>query len=167
MQTAPGAVNTESTIDEPGQNTNVNGGRANMNGFWMDGISITALSGGTGAGDGPGMNPNLEMIQEFRIETLNFSAEYGSNVGSVVSVVTKSGSNAFHGSVYNFLRNDNLDAREFFDEEKPEFKQNQFGFSIGGPIAKDKTFFFGTYEGLRIRTGESQLATFESSAWAN
>ncbi|HUV14604.1 MAG TPA: TonB-dependent receptor [Acidobacteriota bacterium] len=167
MQTAPGAVNTESTIDEPGQNTNVNGGRANMNGFWMDGISITALSGGTGAGDGPGMNPNLEMIQEFRIETLNFSAEYGANVGSVVSVVTKSGSNAFHGSVYNFLRNDNLDAREFFDEEKPEFKQNQFGVSFGGPIAKDKTFFFGTYEGLRVRTGESQLATFESSAWAN
>ncbi|MDA2937631.1 TonB-dependent receptor, partial [Acidobacteria bacterium AH-259-A15] len=167
MQTAPGAVNTESTITEPGQNTNVNGGRANMNGFWMDGITIKGLSGGTGAGDGPGMVPNLEGIQEFRIETLNFSAEFGNSVGSIVNVVTKSGGNAFHGSVFEFHRNDNVDAREIFDESIPEFKQNQFGFSLGGPIVEDKTFFFGSYEGTRIRTGESEVATFESPEWAN
>ncbi|MFQ5738943.1 MAG: TonB-dependent receptor domain-containing protein [Acidobacteriota bacterium] len=167
MQLTPGAVNTTSTIFEPGQNTNVNGGRANMNGFWMDGITSKGLSGGTGSGDGPGTQPNLEAIQEFRIETLNFSAEFGNSIGSIVNVVSKSGSNKFHGSVYDFLRNDNLDAREFFDSTKPGFVQNQFGFSLGGPIVKDKTFFFGTYEGARIRTGESSVATFESSAWGN
>ncbi len=168
MQLAPGAVNTESSIFEPGQDTNVNGGRANMNGFWLDGVTSKGLSGGTGAGDAPGTTPNLEAIQEFRIETLNFSAEYGNSVGSIVTVVSKSGTNQFHGSVYNYHRNDNLDAREFFDlEDAPEFKQNQFGASLGGPIVKDKTFFFASYEGTRIRTGESELATFESSAWAN
>ncbi len=168
MQLAPGAVNTTATVFEPGQDTNVNGGRANMNGFWLDGVTSKGLSGGTGAGDAAGTTPNLEAIQEFRIETLNFSAEYGNSVGSVVSVVSKSGTNAFHGSVYEFHRNDNLDAREFFDaEDAPEFKQNQFGFSLGGPIVKDSTFFFGSYEGTRIRTGESALAIFESRAWAN
>ena len=168
MQLAPGAVNSESTIFEPGQNTNVNGGRANMNGFWLDGVSSKGLSGGTGAGDAAGTTPNLEAIQEFRIETLNFSAEYGNSIGSIVSVVSKSGGNQFHGSVYEFHRNDNLDAREFFDQANaPEFKQNQFGFSLGGPLVKDSTFFFVSYEGTRIRTGESQLAVFESQAWGN
>lgn len=165
MQTAPGVVNTEATVDEPGQLSNVNGGRANMNGFWMDGVSIRALSGGTGAGDGPGMQPNLEAIQEFRIETLNFSAEYGGNTAAVVSVVSKSGTNDFHGSAFWFGRRDSLDAREFFDAEKPPYSQDQFGGSLGGPIWKDKTFFFASYEGTRIETGESELTTFESPEW--
>ncbi len=166
MQLAPGAVNTESTVFEPGQNTNVNGGRANMNGFWMDGVTTKGLSGGTGAGDTAGVTPNLEAVQEFRIETLNFSAEYGNSVGSIVSVVSKTGTNEFHGSVFEFLRNDNLDAREFFDgPEGPEFKQNQFGAAVGGPIVKDRTFFFASYEGTRIRTGQSSIGTFESSEW--
>jgi hypothetical protein len=168
MQLAPGAVNTESTITEPGQNTNVNGGRANMNGFWMDGVTNKSLSGGTGAGDGVGLNPNLEAVKEFRIETLNFSAEYGGTVGSVVTLVSKSGGNDFHGSLYWYHRNDAVDAREFFDgPTKPPYKQNQYGASFGGPIVKDKTFFFGSWEGTKIRTGETQQGTYESAQWAN
>jgi hypothetical protein len=168
MQLTPGAVNTTSTVFEPGQNTNINGGRANMNGFWMDGITTRGLSGGTGYNFSvPGAQPNLEAIQEFRIETLNFSAEFGDSAASVVNVVSRSGSNDFHGSVYWFHRNDKLDAREFFDEERPPYRQNQFGFSLGGPLIKDKTFFFGSYEGTRIRTGESRTEVFESRAWAD
>lgn len=164
---APGSVNTEATIDEPGQNASVNGSRANMVGFWMDGVTNTGLSGGTGAGDGVGLQPNLEALREFRIETLNFSAEFGKSVGGVVNVVTKSGGNQFHGSVYEYHRNDALDAREFFDDEVVPYKQNQFGFSLGGPIVRDKTFFFGTYEGTRIRTGESKAGIYESQPWTN
>ncbi|HUV13210.1 MAG TPA: carboxypeptidase regulatory-like domain-containing protein, partial [Acidobacteriota bacterium] len=166
MQLTPGAVNTEATVFEFGQSTNVNGGRTNMNGFWMDGITSTGLSGGTGLEEFTGAQPSLEAIQEFRIETLNFSAEFGNSAASIVNVVSKSGSNELHGSVYWFHRNDALDAREFFDEEKPPYRHNQFGFSLGGPIVKDKTFFFGSYEGTRIQTGESRVQAFESRAWS-
>lgn len=167
MQLTPGAVNTDATISEPGQNTNINGGRANMNGFWMDGVTTKGLSGGTGAGDAAGTTPNLEAIQEFRVETLNFSAEFGNSVGSIVNVVSKQGTNEFHGSVFEFHRNDNLDAREFFDSRKPNFIQNQFGAAVGGPIVKNSTFFFGSYEGARIRTGESSVNLIESSQWGS
>ncbi len=161
MQTAPGVTNTSATVTEPGQGVSVNGGRVNFNGFWLDGVTSKNLSGGVN------FLPNVDSVQEFRIETLNFSAEYGNSAGSITSVVTKSGTNSIHGTVYDFLRNDALDAREFFDSKKPAFKQNQYGFSIGGPIKKNSTFFFGSYEGLKIRTGKSSIGTFESSQWAN
>jgi hypothetical protein len=161
MQTAPGVTNVAATVSEPGQGASVNGGRVNFNGFWLDGVTSKGLSGGVN------FTPNVDSVQEFRIETLNFSAEYGNSSGSVTSVVSKSGTNDLHGTVYDFLRNDALDAREFFDAKKPSFKQNQFGFSIGGPIRKNSTFFFGSYEGLKIRTGKSSIGTFESAEWAN
>ena len=171
MQLAPGAVNTIATVFEPGQGTNVNGGRANMNGFWMDGITTKGLSGGTGFegsyGLKAGSQPNLEAIQEFRVETSIFSAEFGNSAASIVTVVSKSGGNQLHGSAYWFHRNDALDAREFFDKEVPEFKQNQYGFSLGGPIVRDKTFFFGSYEGTRAQSGESSLQAFESRNWSS
>src|SRR5688572_6909535 len=147
MQLAPGTVNTTATITEPGtglggaSTTSVNGGRVNFNGYWLDGVGNKSLSGGTN------LNPSVDSIQEFRMETLNFSAEFGNSTGSVVNVVSKSGTNNFHGTLYEFHRNDNLDAREFFDEEsKPEFKLNQYGVTIGGPIRKNSTFFFGAFE---------------------
>jgi hypothetical protein len=162
MQLAPGAVNSTSTVQEADTNSaSVNGGRANFNGYWLDGVTNRGLSGGTN------ITPNVDSIQEFRMETLNFSAEFGSSSASVVNVVSKSGTNSFHGTVYEFLRNDNADAREFFDETKPEYKRNQFGASFGGPIKKNSTFFFATYEGLRQGTGNSILQSFETPDWAN
>ena len=167
MNLAPGAVNTSNVVTEPGtgegglSSTSVNGGRINFNGFWLDGVSNKGLSGGTN------LDPSVDSIQEFRMETLNFSAEFGNSSGSVVNVISKSGTNRFHGTAYEFLRNDNLDAREFFDDDKPEFKRNQFGFTIGGPLRKNSTFFFGSYEGTRIRTGQSELESFESPQWGN
>jgi hypothetical protein len=167
MYLAPGAVNTTATVDEPGTGlgsdttASVNGGRVNFNGFWLDGVSNKGLSGGTN------LNPSVDTIQEFRMETLNFSAEFGDSAGSVTNVVTKSGTNNFHGTAYIFHRNDNLDAREFFDITKPEFKRSQFGATVGGPIRKNSTFFFGSYEGTRIRTGQSLVETFESPQWAS
>jgi hypothetical protein len=168
MTLAPGSVNTTSTIQEPGaggidnlDTASVNGGRANFNGFWLDGVTNTGLSGGSS------FAPTVDSIQEFRMETLNFSAEFGVSAGSVVNVVSKSGTNSFHGTGYEVLRNDNADAREFFDTTKPEFKRNQFGASLGGPIVKNSTFFFATYEGVRQGTGNSILQSFEAPAWAN
>ncbi len=174
MQLAPGAVNA-STITEPGAggatgttSTSVNGGRVNYNGYWVDGVSNKGLSGGTN-----GFAPSADTIQEFRMETLNFSAEFGDSSGSVVNVVSKTGTNNFHGTAYEFLRNDHLDARQFFDDinqpngGKPAFKQNQFGATLGGPIRKNSTFFFVSYEGLRIRTGQSQVWAFQTPQWTN
>ena len=94
-------------------------------------------------------------IEEFRVISNSFDAEYGRNSGAVVNVVTKSGTNAFHGSFYEFFRNDVLNAHPFtfFPAPKPEFRQNQFGGTLGGPIRKDKTFFFASYEGRRIVQG--------------
>src|SRR5262249_49242902 len=104
--------------------------------------------------------PSQDTVQEFRVDTENISAEYGSTVGALTTVVTKSGSNSFHGSAYEYLRNDRLDSREFFDTSKPPFRMNQFGATLGGPVKKDKIFFFGSYEGERTRApiSESLLA---------
>src|SRR5947209_16783764 len=88
----------------------------------------------------------------------SFSAEFGGSAGSVVNIITRSGTNSFHGSAFEFLRNEKLDARQFFNKPpaaKPAFRLNQFGGSLGGPIVKDKVFFFGSYDGIRQRTGTS------------
>ncbi|MBI4465322.1 MAG: hypothetical protein HY647_11515, partial [Acidobacteria bacterium] len=106
----------------------------------------------------------VDAVREFKVITNPFSAEYGRMAGGQVQVVTKSGTNEFHGSVYEYLRNDNLDARNFFDGSTlPEFKRNQFGFSLGGPIVKDKNFFFGNFEGLRERLGITQVSIVPDS----
>jgi len=109
-----------------------------------------------------GVRPSVEAIAEFRVLTNLYPAEVGKTAGAVVNLITRSGSNKFHGSAYEFLRNDYLDARSFFATsailpKKPEFRQNQFGASIGGPVFKDKTFFFADYEGLRRIDATSTL----------
>ena len=103
----------------------------------------------------PAIEPSPDSIEEFRVITNSFDAEYGRNSGAVVNVVTKSGTNDFHGSAYEFFRNTVLNARPFTFQPapKPPFNQNQFGGTFGGPIKKDKTFFFASYEGRRIRQG--------------
>jgi hypothetical protein len=132
-----------------------NGSTPRGNNFVLDGNSNNnEWLGGT-----PLIYPSLDAIQELQVQTLNFSAEYGRNNGTVVNVATKSGSNRLHGSLFYTGRNTALDARNYFDQaEKTPLHQNQFGGSLGGPIIKDKTFFFVDYEGSRLKAG--QPATF-------
>ena len=138
----------------------VNGGRGRSNNFNVNG------------GDGndqfigvPAIQPSPDTIQEFRVLTNTFDAEFGRNSGAVVNVVTKGGTNQFHGNLFEFFRNKALNTRGFFDSEKPDFKQNQFGGTFGGPIRKDRTFFFGSYESRRIVQGiSSDLVTVPTVA---
>ncbi|MGB2641418.1 MAG: carboxypeptidase regulatory-like domain-containing protein, partial [Candidatus Acidiferrum sp.] len=135
--------------DKPGVVT-VNGGRGRSNNYSVNGGDGNDLFANL-----PAIEPSPDSIEEFRVISNSFDAEYGRNSGAIVNVVTKSGTNNIHGSVYEFFRNDVLNAHPFtfFQAPKPEFRQNQFGGTIGGPIKKDKTFFFGSYEGRRIVQG--------------
>jgi hypothetical protein len=126
----------------------VNGGRGRSNNFMVNGGNANDQFVNL-----PSVQPSPDTIQEFRVLTNGFDAEYGRNSGSVVNVVTKSGGNQFHGDVYEFFRNEVLNAKGFFNQTKPDFKQNQFGGTIGGPIRRDSTFFFASYEGRRIIQG--------------
>ena len=128
-------------------NQSISGQREDANGFMVNGGDVKELMNG-----GTSIVPNLDSIDEFRILTNNFDAEYGNYSGGVVNVVTKSGSGVYHGSGFEFLRNTALDARNFFSPERSFYRQNQFGGTIGGPLKKDKAFFFGDYQ----RTGTNQ-----------
>ncbi len=129
----------------------INGGRGTGNLFLVDGVDVT-----NSFNDPTRINPSLAAISQFRVITNNFSAEYGRATGGIVSVQIKGGTNQLHGSVFEFLRNEDLDGRNFFAPHKLPFKENQFGFSVGGPIKKDRTFFFGDYQGTRLRySGEA------------
>ncbi|HEV2381446.1 MAG TPA: carboxypeptidase regulatory-like domain-containing protein [Terriglobia bacterium] len=142
-----------------GQSYAVNGQRPESNQFLIDGAeNYNSVNGGFV------LRPPPDAIAEFRILTNTASAEFGHNSGSNTSIVTRSGSNRFHGDVYEFLRNDALDARNFFSQKTEPLKQNQFGGTLGGPIRRDKTFFFGYYEGFRNRQGETLLTTVPTAA---
>jgi hypothetical protein len=127
-----------------GPEMDVNGGRPNMNLFSFDGGYFNNPSRNTGLNF-----PPPDAVQEVRILTHNFNAEFGHNPGSQVEVLSKSGTNTFHGALWEFLRNEDLNARNFFSPRVPAEKQNQFGAAAGGPILKDKLFVFGSYQGLR------------------
>ncbi|HZW81273.1 MAG TPA: carboxypeptidase regulatory-like domain-containing protein [Candidatus Deferrimicrobiaceae bacterium] len=130
----------------------VNGGRLGSNGFMVNGADAQE-----GVHNGAAIIPNLDSISEFRIITNNFNAEYGNFSGGQINVVTKSGTNQFHGALFDFLRNTDFDAANFFaGGARGDFKQNQFGGTIGGPIKKDKVFFFGDYQGNRQILGQTQ-----------
>lgn len=128
-------------------NQSINGNRGQTNNVTVDG-GFNLQSGSNASQIN---NVGLDYIQEVKIQTSNFSAEYGRNSGAQVSLVTRSGENAFHGSAFEFLRNDKLDARSFFAAVRPTLRFNNFGYSIGGPIFKDKLFFFGGQEWKYIR----------------
>jgi hypothetical protein len=128
-------------------NQSVNGQREAANGFMVNGSNVEE-----GKNNGAAIIPNLDSIAEFRIITNNFDAEYGNYSGGQINVVTKSGTNSFHGSGFEFLRNTALDAKNYYSlptDKTPVFRQNQFGGTFGGPIRKDKTFFFVDYQGTR------------------
>jgi hypothetical protein len=134
-------------------NQSVNGQREAANGFMVNGSNVEE-----GKTNGAAIIPNLDSIAEFRIITNNFDAEYGNYSGGQVNVVTKSGTNGFHGSVFEFLRNTSFDATKYFATEVPVLRQNQFGATFGGPIKRNKTFFFVDYQGWR-RTQASTVNT--------
>ncbi len=123
---------------------NVAGNSEVANNFILDGVDNTDETTAQ-----PNHRPSIDAIREFRVLTGTYNAEYGRFAGGQVIVTTRSGTNEFHGSAFEFHRNDELDARNFFSPAKPEFKRNQFGGVFGGPIVKNKTFFFASYEGLR------------------
>jgi outer membrane receptor protein involved in Fe transport len=133
----------------------VNGGRGRSNNYTVNGGDGNDLFV-----NGPAIQPSPDAISEFRVLTNTFDAEYGRNSGSIVNVVTKSGTNQVHGDFYEFIRNDVLNTKGFFDSSVPDYKQNQFGATIGAPIKKDKTFIFGSYEGNRLRQGISSGQVF-------
>src|SRR5712691_9983409 len=126
----------------------VNGGRGRSNNFSVNGGDSNDQFVNL-----PAVQPTPDSIQEFRVLTNTFDAEYGRNSGAVINVITKSGTNAYHGNVYEFFRNRVLNAKNYFESDKGDFKQNQFGGTLGGPIKKNHTFFFTSYEGRRVRRG--------------
>ena len=139
-------LNPSGTLD-PGTIA-VNGQREFANFFSVNGADVEEdVNAGTA------IVPNLDAIDEFRIITSNFDAEYGEFSGGQINVITKSGSNAFHGNAFDFLRNTDLDARNYFSPTRGVFRQNQFGGTIGGPIRHDRIFFFTDYQGTRQTQG--------------
>ena len=144
-------------------NQSVNGQREAANGFMVNGANVEE-----GKNNGTSIVPNLDSISEFRIITNNFDAEYGNFSGGQINVATKSGGNDIHGSAFEFFRNTDLDARNFFNPAstgpKGKFDQNQFGGTVGGPIKKDKLFFFLDYQGTRQTTGSTINVPVPSSA---
>ena len=129
----------------------VNGLRGISNNYMLDSGDNNDVLGGTAA-----IVPNPDALEEFTVQTSNFSAEYGRNMGAVINAVTKSGTNPLRGTAYDFLRNDSMDAKQFFALEKGMLRRSQYGGTAGGPIARDRMFFFAAFEGLRLRQGESR-----------
>src|SRR5579863_1384684 len=129
-------------------NQSISGQREDANGFLVNGGDVKELMNG-----GTLIVPDLDSISEFRILTNNFDAEYGNYSGGIVNVVTKSGTNQIHGEAFDFLRNTALDAKSYFDPTVETYRQNQFGGTLGGPIAKSKIFFFVDYQGTRTTEG--------------
>ncbi len=164
MQLAPGAVNVNGVDFEGGHGTVVNGLREDFNGFLINGVANKGLSGGVNN------TPIEDTVQEFQQLQLNMSAQYGNSAGSINNLVTKAGTNSYHGSLWEYVRNDKFDANEYFLNQngvtKPALRFNQFGGTFGGPIMKDKLFFFGSYQGDRFKTvGTPQTLTVESPQW--
>ncbi|HEY0323187.1 MAG TPA: TonB-dependent receptor [Pyrinomonadaceae bacterium] len=167
---APGSVNSGSgTFSD----IRFSGRAVQQNIIRFDGIEGSAIidaSPGNLNGEVPSpfrLQSSLENVQEFRVDPNNFPAEYGTGTGGQISVVTKSGGNQFHGSAFEFLRNDALDAANFFDNivgQKSPLRLNQFGGSIGGPIIRDKFFFFFSYEGYRLRAGVNSIEAVPGQA---
>ncbi len=143
----------------------VNGTRGNLNNFLLDGID-------NNSNDNAGniLKTNVDAIQEFKVQTSNYSAEFGRSGGAVINATIKSGTNAFHGTAFEFLRNSAVDARGYFepaDQPKAPFRQNQFGGTLGGPIRRNKTFFFVDYQGTRIGTSQTDISTVPTPAEIN
>src|SRR5579864_8672372 len=163
----PAISSTDRTKRGMGLELSISGGRPQQNNYLLDGVNINNY---TNAGPGSLLGGNLgtDAVGEFSVLTTNYSAEYGRTSGGVISAITKSGTNQFHGTAYEFLRNKSLDAANYIDDlngnPKPPFQRNQYGGSVGGPILKDKTFFFVDYEGVKQNLGSTLVATVPTPA---
>ena len=150
-----------------GNNFSSNGGRASTNDVLLDGVTTTNYEQNGGVLQ-MSFLPSPEAIQEFKVQTSNFSAEFGATGAAIVNMVLRSGTNAFHGTVYEYLRNQKLDSNDFFSNGSgtplPALRRNSFGGVIGGPIKKNKTFFFADYDGLRQSTGQTYRFGVPSAA---
>jgi len=162
-----GGINgaTSATNGNAGGAFAVNGTRGNLNNFMLDGVD-------NNSNDNAGniLRTSVDAIEEFKVQTSNYSAEFGRSGGAVINATIKSGTNEFHGTVFEFLRNSALDARGFFespDQPKAPFKQNQFGGTLGGPIKKNKLFFFGDYQGTRVSAATTRIVTVPQPAEVN
>jgi carboxypeptidase family protein len=152
MAGVTGTINPSGDLN-PG-NVSIDGQRESANGFMLNGTDVQEhMNGGTS------VIPNLDSIEEFRVLTNNFDPEYGNYNGGMINVVTKSGSNSFHGDAFEFLRNTDLDAKNYFDSSRGAFRQNQFGGTLGGPVKKDQVFFFVDYQGTRTVQGITSPVT--------
>jgi hypothetical protein len=149
---------TAYTFSRSGPTISISGSRTNENNIMLDGTTLIGAMGNVGQN-----LPSPDTLQEFRVLTNTYAAEYGRAAGGVFLAITKSGTNEVHGSLWEFLRNDALNARNFFSAGKPLLRQNQFGVSAGGPVIKNRTFIFGSYQGLRI-SQQSIITTFPPSA---
>src|SRR5207253_8536713 len=156
---------TSSTNGNAGGSFSVNGTRGLLNNFILDGIDNNSNDNGAQV-----LKTSVDAIQEFKVQTSNYSAEFGRSGGAVINATIKSGTNAFHGTAFEFLRNDVLDARGLFepkDDKKAPFRQNQFGFTFGGPIKRNKLFFFTDYQGTRSGTSATNISTVPTPAEIN
>jgi Carboxypeptidase regulatory-like domain len=150
------------------------GMRVTQNNFMLDGVDNNGIELAGAQRRSEMVQPSIDAIQEFKVQTNAYAAEYGRAMGSVVNATTKSGSNQLHGTAFEFLRNEILDAKNFFDppdRPKPPFKRNQYGFALGGPVfipkifnGKNKAFFFGDFEGTRIRVSNTNTSTIPTTA---
>ncbi len=146
-----------------GTEMTISGSRPRQNYSRLDGVSVNDYSNGP-PGSALGVNLGVDAVEQFSVLTSNYPALNGRSSGGIIGASTRSGTNEFHGSIYEFFRNSAIDARNFFDTKKPPFRRNQFGASLGGPILKGRTFIFGDYEGLRSSTGVTQVDTVPSAA---
>ena len=156
-----GGIRTQGNGNETqraGAEVIADGSRGSFNLFLIDGLDVRDQSVGTVK-----VFPTLEGIEQFKVQVGNYDAGFASG-GAVVNVITRSGGNQFHGSAFEFLRNSDLDARQFFDASKPQFQQNQFGGAIGGPIRKNRTFFFADYQSTRVHTAATSILTVPTAA---
>jgi len=178
---APGVVVSATAFDDQGQ-FSVNGQRADANYFTVDGVSanygvtgyfpLVQTAGGAlpalSASGGTNSLVSVDAMQEFRIQTSSFAPEFGRTPGGQISIATRSGTNSFHGALFEYFRNDALDANDWFGNfnhlPKPAERQNDFGGVLGGPVIKDRTFFFFSYEGLRLRQPETQQTVVPDTA---
>lgn len=143
------------------------GQRTVQNNYMLDGIDNNNVQLAAQGSQAEAVQPSVDAVQEFRISTNAYSAEFGRAAGGVINATIKSGSNEFHGTAFEFLRNEALDAKNFFDrpdQPKPAFKRNQYGFSIGGPMVKNKLFFFGDYEWTKVRESRTVNNTIPTVA---
>jgi hypothetical protein len=154
VEGVPGDYEETYSLDTRGSGVSfsVNGQSTSYNEYLLDGVPIKEVQH-----EGPALSPSVDALQEFRVQTSNYDAQFETEAGGQINMVTKSGTNQFHGDAYEFVRNDAVDARNFFSTSTPELRRNQFGGTLGGPIKKDNTFFFASYEGTRIREGVTQV----------